>query len=73
MNQFVLIFIQRKIIHLYFHRVISINERNSVLRTAIENGGQVEWDFAFQQYQINADRSYLYAMCRSLDPTVLSV
>jgi len=52
--------------------VISINERNSVLRTAIENGGLPEWNFAFQQYQIDGDRSYLYAMCRSLDPTILN-
>ncbi|KAI9551913.1 hypothetical protein GHT06_022250 [Daphnia sinensis] len=53
-------------------QIISPNEKSTVLRTAIENGGQVEYDFAFQQYKDKADTSYLVAMCASKQATVLS-
>jgi aminopeptidase N len=32
-------------------RILSPNQRDFILRTGVENGGQAEWDFAFDQYQ----------------------
>lgn len=36
--------------------------RSFVIRTAVEYGGQLEWDFAFEQYKANRDTTYLTAM-----------
>lgn len=53
-------------------RIVSPNEKSIILRTAIENGGQAEYDFAFNQYQTTGDNSFLVAMCASKQVTVLS-
>ena len=59
-------------IFVLFFRVISINQKSAILRTAIENGGQPESDFAFQQYQATGNRDFLVATTCSTQPTVLS-
>ena len=53
-------------------RIVSPNEKSTILRTAIENGGQTEYDFAFNQYKATGDNSFLVAMCASKQATVLS-
>lgn len=52
--------------------IISVNQKSIVLRTAVENGGQAEYDFAFQQYKSTNDTSYLSAMASSRDPVKLN-
>lgn len=32
-------------------RILSSNQRDFILRAGVENGGQAEWDFAFEQYK----------------------
>lgn len=54
------------------YRIISINHRTTVLRTAIENGGQREWDFAFNQFLTMNDTAYLTAATASKNPETLS-
>ena len=34
-----------------------------ILKYGVENGGQPEFDFAFEQYKASDDGSYLVAMC----------
>ena len=46
MPKFLTLFSQRKIF-----RILSPNQRDFILRAGVENGGQAEWDFAFDQYQ----------------------
>ncbi|KAI9551545.1 hypothetical protein GHT06_021878 [Daphnia sinensis] len=53
-------------------QIVSPNEKSTILRTAIENGGQAEYDFAFNQYKTKGDTSFLVAMCASKQATVLS-
>ncbi|EFX81628.1 hypothetical protein DAPPUDRAFT_317254 [Daphnia pulex] len=53
-------------------QIVSPNEKSIILRTAIENGGQTEYDFAFNQYKTTGDNSFLVAMCASKQVTVLS-
>ena len=35
----------------FLKRALSPNQKTVILRTAIENGGKAEWDFAFDQYK----------------------
>ncbi|XP_046631005.1 aminopeptidase N-like [Daphnia pulicaria] len=53
-------------------QIVSPNEKSTILRTAIEYGGQAEYDFAFNQYKTKSDTSFLVAMCASKQATVLS-
>ncbi|KAK4036637.1 hypothetical protein OUZ56_028681 [Daphnia magna] len=50
-------------------QIISPKEKSTVLHTAIENEGQVEYDFAFQQYKNTGDTGFLVAMCASKQAT----
>ena len=54
-----------------WNRIISVNDKSIVLRTAIENGGQIEYDFAFEQYKTKVDTSFLTAMCASKQSAIL--
>lgn len=54
------------------YSIISINQRSIVLRTAIENGGQTEFDFSFNQYLSTKDTAYLIACAGSRDPATLN-
>ncbi|KAK4001974.1 hypothetical protein OUZ56_003836 [Daphnia magna] len=42
-------------------RILSPNQKSTILRTGVENGGQAEWDFAFSQYLSKYDTSFLIA------------
>ena len=50
---------------------MSANQKSVILRTGVENGGQVEWDFAFSQYTSKYDTSFLIAATCSKDATRL--
>lgn len=54
------------------NRIISPNDKSIILRTAVQYGTQVEYDFAFDQYKTRGDTSFLVAMCNSQDIAVLS-
>lgn len=53
-------------------RIVSVNEQATILRTAIEYGGQTEYDFAFSQYKTKSETKFLIAMCASKDPVILT-
>lgn len=47
---------------LFDDRVVSPNQRTLILRTGVENGGEAEWNYAFEQYKSTGDTTYLVAM-----------
>jgi len=50
-------------LHFKLPRILSPNQRDFILRTGVENGGQAEWDFAFDQYQqVNGNGDFLRAI-----------
>lgn len=51
--------------------VLSPNQRTIILRTGVENGGNAEWEFAFNQYVTKSDTTYLVAATCSKDSTRL--
>ncbi|KAI9561562.1 hypothetical protein GHT06_012521 [Daphnia sinensis] len=52
--------------------ILSPNQKSIILRTGVENGGQTEWDFAFNQYKSKYDTSYLIAATKSRDTSRLN-
>ena len=55
-----------------FSRYLSPNPRNLILRTAVENGGQAEWDFAFNCYKATGGGACLVAMTCTSDITIIN-
>lgn len=58
--------------HVFNERILSPNQKSTILRTGVENGGQAEWDFAYNQYTSKFDTSYLVAVARSRDTSRLN-
>lgn len=56
----------------FIYSALSPNQKTVILRTAIENGGKAEWDFAFDQYKSKADVAYLTAMTSTRDSSALA-
>ena len=42
--------------------MLSPNQREFIIRSGVEHGGQAEWDFAFDQYKSSGDLNFLRAM-----------
>lgn len=55
--------------------MVPVNEKQSITCTAVANGGQAEWDFAFQRYVSSnvatESRQLLYGLSCSADPATL--
>lgn len=49
----------------FFNRKISPNQRSLVLRTGVGSGGENEWNFALEQYNITGDSEYLIALTQT--------
>jgi aminopeptidase N len=50
---------------------LSANQKSVILKTGVENGGQAEYDFAFNQYTSKYDTSFLIAAASSKDSSRL--
>jgi aminopeptidase N len=51
---------------------LSANQKSVILKTGVENGGQAEYDFAFNQYTSKYDTSFLIAATSSKDSSRLN-
>ena len=60
---------------LWWLSIVPVNEKQTITCTAIANGGNAEWDFAFQRYldsNVAAESSkLLYGLSCYTDPLVL--